>query len=176
MIELTSHGTEPTSRMPPFPSRPGNRHETTRKPTGLCLPDYPNRVACRIRGAAFADAGHRRGSGIVRPHQGPEAAHLLRDGPSLGSKCWQDRWGYPQGRDFILKWPSALKGGAKIGETISSLDLAPAFVAREGDWKLIHLPDRLPMLYNLAEDLSEQHDVAIQDPDLSKALMEKCFF
>jgi len=33
---------------------------------------------------------------------------------------------------------------------------------REGDWKLIRLPDRLPMLYNLKEDIAEQHDVADQ--------------
>jgi len=33
---------------------------------------------------------------------------------------------------------------------------------REGDWKLVRLPDRLPMLYNLKEDIAEQHDVADQ--------------
>jgi len=33
---------------------------------------------------------------------------------------------------------------------------------REGDWKLIRLPDRLPMLYNLKEDIAEQNDVADQ--------------
>lgn len=31
---------------------------------------------------------------------------------------------------------------------------------REDDWKLIRLPDRLPMLYNLGEDIAEQNDVA----------------
>ncbi|MCP4120202.1 MAG: sulfatase-like hydrolase/transferase, partial [Bacteroidetes bacterium] len=36
---------------------------------------------------------------------------------------------------------------------------------REGDWKLIRLPDRLPMLYNLKEDIAEQHDVADQHRD-----------
>jgi len=30
---------------------------------------------------------------------------------------------------------------------------------RDGDWKLIRLPDRLPMLYHLSEDIAEQHDV-----------------
>jgi arylsulfatase A-like enzyme len=32
---------------------------------------------------------------------------------------------------------------------------------RDGDWKLIRLPDRLPMLYNLKKNVSEQHDVAL---------------
>lgn len=33
---------------------------------------------------------------------------------------------------------------------------------REGDWKLVRLPDRLPMLYNLKEDIAEQYNVAEQ--------------
>ncbi|MBK3520006.1 sulfatase-like hydrolase/transferase [Carboxylicivirga marina] len=36
---------------------------------------------------------------------------------------------------------------------------------REGEWKLVRLPDRLPMLYNLKEDVSEQNNVAAQNPD-----------
>ncbi len=44
---------------------------------------------------------------------------------------------------------------------------------REGDWKLISLPDRLPMLYNLSEDISELNDVALQNPDRTKAMMKK---
>jgi len=36
---------------------------------------------------------------------------------------------------------------------------------RQGDWKLIRLPDRLPMLYNLKEDIAEQHNVADQHRD-----------
>lgn len=31
---------------------------------------------------------------------------------------------------------------------------------RDGDWKLVRLPDRLPMLYNLKDDVAEQKDVA----------------
>jgi len=31
---------------------------------------------------------------------------------------------------------------------------------RDGDWKLLRLPDRLPMLYNLSNDISELNDVA----------------
>jgi arylsulfatase A-like enzyme len=36
---------------------------------------------------------------------------------------------------------------------------------REGDWKLVRLPDRLPMLYNLSSDIAELHDVADQNRD-----------
>jgi arylsulfatase A-like enzyme len=44
---------------------------------------------------------------------------------------------------------------------------------REGDWKLIRLPDRFPMLYNLAEDISEQNDLALQNFDRTKAMLKK---
>jgi arylsulfatase A-like enzyme len=44
---------------------------------------------------------------------------------------------------------------------------------REGDWKLIRLPDRLPMLYNLSEDISEQNDVALENLDLTRDLLKK---
>ncbi len=46
-------------------------------------------------------------------------------------------------------------------------------VIREGDWKLIRLPDRLPVLYNLKEDLSEQHDLALENIEKTKALLKK---
>ena len=44
---------------------------------------------------------------------------------------------------------------------------------REGDWKLIRLPDRLPMLYQLSDDISEQNNVALQNPDRTKAMLKK---
>jgi arylsulfatase A-like enzyme len=44
---------------------------------------------------------------------------------------------------------------------------------REGDWKLIRLPDRLPMLYHLSEDISEQNDVSILNPDRTSSLLKK---
>ncbi len=44
---------------------------------------------------------------------------------------------------------------------------------REGNWKLISLPDRLPMLYNLSDDISEQHDLAFENLDLTKELLRK---
>lgn len=44
---------------------------------------------------------------------------------------------------------------------------------REGDWKLIRLPDRLPMLYHLSDDISEQKDVALQNLERTKAMLKK---
>jgi arylsulfatase A-like enzyme len=42
---------------------------------------------------------------------------------------------------------------------------------RQGDWKLVRLPDRLPMLYNLAEDISEQNDVALQNLEQTRTML-----
>ena len=44
---------------------------------------------------------------------------------------------------------------------------------RDGDWKLIRLPDRLPMLYHLSEDIAEQHDVSLLNPDKTKSMLKK---
>ena len=44
---------------------------------------------------------------------------------------------------------------------------------REGNWKLIRLPDRLPMLFNLSEDVSEQKDVSLDYLGKTKALLKK---
>lgn len=42
---------------------------------------------------------------------------------------------------------------------------------RAGNWKLIRLPDRLPMLFNLNLDASEQKDVALDNLDLTRTLL-----
>jgi len=44
---------------------------------------------------------------------------------------------------------------------------------REGDWKLVRLPDRLPMLFNLYDDISEQNDVAMQNLERTKTMLKK---
>ena len=44
---------------------------------------------------------------------------------------------------------------------------------REGDWKLVRLPDRLPLLYNLSKDISEQNNVALQNLDITKSMLKK---
>ncbi len=44
---------------------------------------------------------------------------------------------------------------------------------REGDWKLIRLPDRLPMLYDLSTDIAEQNNVADQHRELMEHMLKK---
>jgi arylsulfatase A-like enzyme len=44
---------------------------------------------------------------------------------------------------------------------------------RDGDWKLVRLPDRLPMLFNLRDDVSEQHDVALENVELTRTLLAR---
>lgn len=44
---------------------------------------------------------------------------------------------------------------------------------RDGEWKLIRLPDRLPMLYHLPTDISEQENVALQNLEMTEKLMKK---
>ena len=43
---------------------------------------------------------------------------------------------------------------------------------REGDWKLVRLPDRLPMLYYLPDDISEQNNVALQNLEQTKKMLK----
>ncbi|MCP4313034.1 MAG: sulfatase-like hydrolase/transferase [Bacteroidetes bacterium] len=49
------------------------------------------------------------------------------------------------------------------------------FAIRDGDWKLISLPDRLPELYDLSNDISEQNNVAQDFPEITKGLVKKLF-
>ncbi|PXX23779.1 sulfatase-like hydrolase/transferase [Arenibacter sp. ARW7G5Y1] len=44
---------------------------------------------------------------------------------------------------------------------------------RDGDWKLVRLPDRLPMLYNLKNDISEQQNVALKNIEITRDLLKK---
>jgi arylsulfatase A-like enzyme len=44
---------------------------------------------------------------------------------------------------------------------------------RDGDWKLIRLPDRLPVLYDLSKDISEQEDLAAEHPERVVQLLKK---
>jgi arylsulfatase A-like enzyme len=44
---------------------------------------------------------------------------------------------------------------------------------RDGDWKLVRLPDRLPLLFNLKTDTSEQHDVALENLDRTRDMMQR---
>ena len=44
---------------------------------------------------------------------------------------------------------------------------------RDGDWKLVRLPDRLPMLYHLPSDITEQNNLALKEIEKTKALLKK---
>lgn len=44
---------------------------------------------------------------------------------------------------------------------------------RDGDWKLIRLPDRFPMLYYLPTDPSEQNDLALKNIEKTKELLHR---
>ncbi len=44
---------------------------------------------------------------------------------------------------------------------------------REGNWKLVRLPDRFPMLFDLSKDISEQNNVAFDNLDLTKSMLKK---
>ena len=43
---------------------------------------------------------------------------------------------------------------------------------RRGPWKLVRVPDRMPMLFNLDEDLSEQNDVAMKHLDRTQRMLK----
>jgi len=50
----------------------------------------------------------------------------------------------------------------------------PSYMLREGDWKLIYFyEDKSIELYNLANDISEQNNLAIEKPELVKRLKSK---
>ncbi len=43
----------------------------------------------------------------------------------------------------------------------------------EGEWKLIRILDRLPMLFHLPSDPSEQHDLAMEKPQITRRLLRR---
>ena len=43
---------------------------------------------------------------------------------------------------------------------------------RKGNWKLIRLPDRIPLLFNLDNDPSEQDNMALENLDLVKSMLK----
>lgn len=44
---------------------------------------------------------------------------------------------------------------------------------RKGNWKLVRLPDRLPLLFNVDKDPSEQNNVADQNRDIVEAMLKE---
>lgn len=52
---------------------------------------------------------------------------------------------------------------------------AKAAAIRDGELKLIRLPDRPPLLYNLSNDISEQNNIAIENQIIVEKLMKELF-
>ncbi|WP_167605732.1 sulfatase-like hydrolase/transferase [Maribellus sediminis] len=44
---------------------------------------------------------------------------------------------------------------------------------RQGNWKLVRLPDRLPLLFDLSKDISEQNNVALDHLDVTTSLLKQ---
>jgi arylsulfatase A-like enzyme len=44
---------------------------------------------------------------------------------------------------------------------------------RKGDWKLVRIPDRLPMLYNLKDDVAEQNNLLFQNREIATQLLKQ---
>jgi hypothetical protein len=43
----------------------------------------------------------------------------------------------------------------------------------KGDWKLVRLPDRLPLLFNVKEDISEQNNLAEHNRERVVRMLKK---
>jgi arylsulfatase A-like enzyme len=82
--------------------------------------------------------------------------------------------------------PDEFRGlsGVDLWSRLTGADASPPHAAllwrftistaiREGDWKLIRLPDRLPLLFNLREDVSEQRNVALENPDRTRDMLRR---
>ena len=44
---------------------------------------------------------------------------------------------------------------------------------RTGEWKLIRLPDRLPMLYHLSDDIGEKDDLALREVERTRSMLQE---
>jgi arylsulfatase A-like enzyme len=95
--------------------------------------------------------------------------------------------------DLLPTFLTAAGGTVRTDDTLDGVDLIPyltgktespphptllwrftiSAVIRNGDWKLVRLPDRLPMLYNLKDDVSEQHNVALDNLDRTRSLLKE---
>ena len=95
--------------------------------------------------------------------------------------------------DLVPTLVGAAGGGIGLDERLDGVDLrpflgkAPATVPhrslkwrytvgsamREGDWKLVTLPDRLPMLFQLSTDPAEQRDMAAGEPGRTRDMLRE---
>lgn len=95
--------------------------------------------------------------------------------------------------DILPTFLAAAGKAIELSERITGVDLLPFLTGKQeqspheslmwtytvgsairtGDWKLIRLPDRLPMLYHLSADPSEQHDLALEHLDRTRSMLEE---
>lgn len=95
--------------------------------------------------------------------------------------------------DFVPTFVSAAGGATETGDELDGVDLLPwltdepegrpheemrwrftiSAALREGDWKLVRLPDRLPMLYDLRDDVAEQSDVSRDNLERTREMLER---
>ena len=69
--------------------------------------------------------------------------------------------------------PYLMKGSKQIPHDNLMWRFTISAAIREGDYKLIRLPDRLPLLFHLPSDISEQHNIALDNLDITRDLLEK---
>ena len=76
-------------------------------------------------------------------------------------------------RDIFWHFPAYLQGTIKGGPKFRA---TPYSSVRSGDWKLIYFyEDDSAELYNIAEDISEAHNLILQEPQIAKKLRKKLF-
>lgn len=93
--------------------------------------------------------------------------------------------------DILPTFLTAAGGSIKSSERLTGVDLLPFLTGkreqppheslmwtytvgsaiRTGDWKLLRLPDRLPMLYHLSADPGEQNDLALGQLDRTRSML-----
>lgn len=99
------------------------------------------------------------------------AGVTLPEGMALDGEDVSDIWlgrSRPRSRPLHWEWLFAVSGGNESGY------MPPSLAIREGDWKLFVNHDGTdPELYNIPQDMSEQHNLAAEHSDLVQSLTAK---
>ncbi len=81
----------------------------------------------------------------------------------------------PENYDGINLLPYLSEKSTPIPERTLYWRRAKSAAIRDGNWKLIRLPDRMPLLFDLESDEAEQHNLALKNPALVEDLLYKLF-